>query len=454
MSIFDFFKSAAALAVLSIPILCPVAAQTDVPQDMPRLPSVNEYRLPPGNSDQPAQNPAEGPVDEGAPPVVIPRNTPAPTPVRPQANPQSRNAPRQALPAPTQRAAAAPQPARAMTPAPNTPTDTPSNPQAEITTSPQIIPKDLSESSTSEETGNSTASPPATGSDDTLAVTAEPENDISKWIYALIGLGVLAAAAAATSLLYVRKRKKVVENDTLFEEKPFEEPLKPVPALAKKNPKIYSPPNPADNHPVPPTPAPIAPSPVNAGGFITTKIGAALPSAISPAPQPPSVTNTEIPQTGDLAIEMVAEAASSTLLNAVVSYSVTLRNTATRPMTGIALSGALLQAEQAKANQPAPDDSLLHDLPELAPGESIVFSGDLRLPLGAIQPIHVNSQALFIPLVWFCACYEYANGEQFSQSASFLVGGEHEPTRPKMAPFRLDLGPRNFGKVGTRPVII
>ena len=449
MRIFNFSKSSSKfltiLVVLSAASSWPAAAQTGMDQDMPRLPSVNEYRLPPGDTNQPAQKPAAGPVDEGAPPpVVTPRSNSAPPEIRPQPKPGTQNTPPRS--APTQRTAPPPPrtPAQTQERVSQAPANIPANPRPETSPPIQIAPADSPEVPITEEPNN-IISPPPVITDSAVNAETEPAENAINWLYIFATLGALAALAFG--FLYLRKRKTVeIEDSGFVQQEPADEPQQPIVPVRKTTPKIYSPPNPVAPEP--------KPSPVNAGGFITTKVGATRTPATAPIPQAPAVTAAKIPQSGDLTIEMVAEAASSTLLNAVVSYSVTLTNTADKSMTGITLSGALLQADQASANQPAPPTSLLHDLPELAAGETVVLSGDLRLPLGAIQPINVNSQALFIPLVWFAARYQSADGMEASQSASFLVGREHEPKRPKMAPFRLDLGPRNFGKVGTRAVTI
>ncbi|GAA0473924.1 hypothetical protein GCM10009096_14190 [Parasphingorhabdus litoris] len=95
---------------------------------------------------------------------------------------------------------------------------------------------------------------------------------------------------------------------------------------------------------------------------------------------------------------------------------------------------------------------LLHEIEELPAGETISVKGDIRLPLNAIRPITIKAQALFIPLARFGVVYLDQHDVECQQIASFIIGREYEPRRPKMAPFRLDLGPKIFEPVGQRPL--
>ena len=58
-----------------------------------------------------------------------------------------------------------------------------------------------------------------------------------------------------------------------------------------------------------------------------------------------------------------------------------------------------------------------------------------------VVPIEMEGRALFVPMVAFNALYSWASGRG-QTSASFLVG--KETAGDKLAPFRLDLGPRIF----------
>ncbi|QJB70415.1 hypothetical protein [Parasphingorhabdus halotolerans] len=263
---------------------------------------------------------------------------------------------------------------------------------------------------------------------------------------------------AALALFFWRKKKSnnVQIAEPAIKDLPAPKPATAKPKARKPAPKIYSPPDPAQQK------EPVA---GNTGGFITSKIGTIPPAQPSPVPAPDKpapngVKKAIAPDTDQvLKIELTANGASSTLLNAVLNYSVTLTNTKDTPLRNIALSGTMMQAN-AKLVQGAetPEPDLLHEVENLAAGEAITLSGEIRLPLYAIEPIAFNSQKLFVPLTRFVATYNSSEDDLVdkisSQSAAFIIGKEHEPPRPKMAPFRLDLGPQIFKPVGQRPVTI
>ena len=62
----------------------------------------------------------------------------------------------------------------------------------------------------------------------------------------------------------------------------------------------------------------------------------------------------------------------------------------------------------------------------------------------------VQGRRLFIPMVAFNVRYRFGEAGIGQTSASYLVGSESDPPVDKMGPFRLDLGPRVYRKVGQR----
>ena len=72
-----------------------------------------------------------------------------------------------------------------------------------------------------------------------------------------------------------------------------------------------------------------------------------------------------------------------------------------------------------------------------------------RLPLDQVHSFEAAGRKLFVPLVGFNILYRSSGGEGHA-SASFLVGRGNEQD-DKLAPFRLDLGPRIFRGLSARP---
>lgn len=66
-----------------------------------------------------------------------------------------------------------------------------------------------------------------------------------------------------------------------------------------------------------------------------------------------------------------------------------------------------------------------------------------------VQVYEVAGRQVFVPLIAFNALYRWSNGEG-QTSVSYLLG--RDTKGEKMAPFRLDLGPRVFRGVGAHPL--
>ncbi len=162
-----------------------------------------------------------------------------------------------------------------------------------------------------------------------------------------------------------------------------------------------------------------------------------LPAVFSPPPA--------------IAIGFRPHAANATLFNAVLGFELTLSNHGGEALTGIRVSGSMDQAGEQTTGDPAlPDDSAFGEIAALEPGETETIVAEFRIPLASIRPIAFRSQALFIPQVQFSIEYTDDSGFRHFQTVAYLVGQEHQPPRQKMAPFRLDMGPRSFTPLGHR----
>jgi hypothetical protein len=85
-------------------------------------------------------------------------------------------------------------------------------------------------------------------------------------------------------------------------------------------------------------------------------------------------------------------------------------------------------------------------IPAIQPLGRISLKSAVRLPLAQLHSFKVEGRTLFVPLVAFNVLY----GGDAQTSASFLVGRGTERDE-KLAPFRLDLGPRIFRGLSSRP---
>lgn len=405
-----------------------VAAQVTQPEPLepppPDLPSVSEYSLPPGDESEPAQEPAQGPAADEVPP---------PEPVAPTTGPAAQPAsPIPVLPIPESlpEAAAPPEPDSAP-PGPSAPDNAPAvaapaTPEIEVPAADSGPAPGFSFDTGPAEQPAGTGPPQEGGQ----ASDPVPSNDIFSGSTPLIAGLVLLLASGIGWLIWRRRRQSRAQ--------PVEKFLPTEPLSTETQPAIREP---------------------NLGPLLDPLSDQQEPASEPPEPEPepaapPAVRNfgSARPQRwGHLKIEFVAESASSTLINALISYRIILTNEGGDRLSNLAVSGAMAQAEKdiAVSDLGLAHESL-HELPSLASGQSVTCKGQLRLPLTAIRPIAFKSQALFIPLARFAVEYLDGDGEKQRQAAAFVVGREYEPPRRKMAPFRLDLGPGSFSPVGQR----
>lgn len=146
--------------------------------------------------------------------------------------------------------------------------------------------------------------------------------------------------------------------------------------------------------------------------------------------------------------------ARNTLIGASVGYRIVLRNEGQVAAENVAIASMISNAD-ARQEQglsgffAKPVYAPTHSAERIEPGSSVEFSGELRLASEAIVPIQLKDRALLIPLVAFSAHYGWDGGNGYS-AAAFIVGEESDPPRERMAPFRVDQGPRQYRSVGSR----
>ena len=194
------------------------------------------------------------------------------------------------------------------------------------------------------------------------------------------------------------------------------------------------------------------------------------PVVRQPAPQPEPVSVAPRPaaaplaaplaaaaSTGALAISLEARRMSASLMATTLSYALTLTNTTDQPLTALAVEGDMIAAHGSlPAEQQIAGNTqrleLRHALVILAPGESAEFTGDFRLPLATLVPIRAGNAALFVPLARLRIEASTAAGTPLVQVQTWVVGELPEQPGAALRPFRLDLGPRTYSRLGQRTV--
>ncbi|MCP5379242.1 MAG: hypothetical protein H6914_02365 [Novosphingobium sp.] len=145
---------------------------------------------------------------------------------------------------------------------------------------------------------------------------------------------------------------------------------------------------------------------------------------------------------------------SLTLVNATLTYRLTLTNVSRRSIHDLTVDGDMISAhaslpqeqQLAGAQQQLPR---LHDIKALLPGQSLILNGKLRLPISAIHPIRRDQAVLFVPLARL-----RMNGTGMDEVVleTTLVGQRPAGPGAGLRPFRLDLGPRIYTDLGQRPL--
>lgn len=342
------------------------------------------------------------PATTTQPPVVVPSITlpPAVTPAQP-----TLGTPQPAPQAPEHTPASATE--RQVAPTPAAPSAERSQPAAPPPgdTAPPPAP--------SESTAAPPATPPAPAPE--AAAPLQPARANGNWMW-------LAGAIALVFLLlgtFLFRRRNRAEAE--------EQPLATEP---EANP---APPAPEPVPPVAPTPAPAA--------------------TLSPAPAPASTDRPWI----DLNLEV--RSARFSLMGATISYALTLSNRGKQPAEDILIRSIISNADadqQALLQQFFTGSAGLpvHSIVTVAPGESQSVTGELRLLPDQIAPVKMGDRALLIPLVAFDAQYRWGieqNAPGHGRTGrAFIVGQEQTPPTDRLAPFRLDLGPRQFRAPASR----
>ena len=148
---------------------------------------------------------------------------------------------------------------------------------------------------------------------------------------------------------------------------------------------------------------------------------------------------------------------NASLMATTLNYVLKLTNNGSEPLSALAVEGDMISAHASlpPEAQIANDNQRLelrHALVELAPGESAEFSGDFRLPLTAVTPIRAGEAAYFVPLARLRVEASTPSGDSLVKVQTYVVGELPEAPGAALRPFRLDLGPRTYSRVGQRAV--
>ena len=152
-----------------------------------------------------------------------------------------------------------------------------------------------------------------------------------------------------------------------------------------------------------------------------------------------------------LEIEFQPEAAIVDDERGAIQFEVTIFNSGSAPARDVFVEGALFNAspdqDQILSQFFAKSEGQGGDRISIPPLQRMSFRSVVNLPREQLRLFQVEGRTLFVPLVGFNAIYRWSGG-QGQTSTSFIVG--RNSNGEKMAPFRVDQGPKTFRGLAAR----
>ncbi|WP_062732496.1 hypothetical protein [Sphingobium abikonense] len=204
--------------------------------------------------------------------------------------------------------------------------------------------------------------------------------------------------------------------------------------------------------------APLAPAPEPAAAAPPSP----RPDTAPPAPAPPGPAKPASPPSDRpwIAMDLVVSQARYSLMGVTVAYALILHNRGTEAAQDVLVRGVIGNAgaqQQALLQDflAGQEGTPLHSAVTIAPGETRQLTGELRLTPDRIVPVAMGQRSLLIPLAAFDAAYRWdgPDGDDLPSgrtARAFIVGQEQEPPTDRLAPLRLDQGPRQYRRPAAR----
>jgi hypothetical protein len=153
-----------------------------------------------------------------------------------------------------------------------------------------------------------------------------------------------------------------------------------------------------------------------------------------------------------LAMAFTPTAIRLSLVYATVQYQLEVANADTLDLPQMQVRADLISAHSSLRTQdqlaPSPQQlELKHTLAPLAPGETQMLKGEVRVPLSDIRPLMKGPAQFLVPLVRFCIVAADGGGLR----RVFTIG-PRDPESGAIASVRLDAGPRNLRELDAREI--
>lgn len=181
-------------------------------------------------------------------------------------------------------------------------------------------------------------------------------------------------------------------------------------------------------------------------------VGTARPDSQTLKPVIPNIPT----RRAQLTLEFIPDTATLSFTTLTVKGQLRLVNTGSEPARNLRLRATLMSANRQQEQMIASFYSGTQSTPEetlgdAKAGERIAVQIEMALPVAELQSFEVQNRRLMVPVMAADLTYEWDSGSD-SVKLACMVGREARPPTPKMAPLRLDLGPRSFAPLGQRPL--
>jgi hypothetical protein len=137
---------------------------------------------------------------------------------------------------------------------------------------------------------------------------------------------------------------------------------------------------------------------------------------------------------------------------ATIQFDVSVFNSGSAPARDVLIEASMFNAGPAQDQEIsaffAHPKTKGDRIPAIPPLKRVALKSNVSLTREQLRQFEVAGRKLFVPLVGVNALYRWGGGEG-QTSASYVVGRDTQGE--KMAPLRLDLGPRVFRGLGARP---
>jgi hypothetical protein len=204
-------------------------------------------------------------------------------------------------------------------------------------------------------------------------------------------------------------------------------------------------------------PARPRPDPVPPGGQTIGPRPDPVPpiGSVRPSPRPKSANDGTIVSTKlkpQLNVEFMPDRVVVTEQDVMLMFEIVISNVGSAPARDVLVEGRLFTAHVGQdrdiatffQNPIASDDRMSL----IAPLGRVSLKSVARLPIDEVNQFEAGGRKLFVPLMGFNILYRFG-GAEGQASASFLIGRGNEEDE-KLAPFRIDQGPKIYRGLSSR----